>query len=182
MEMRSMIKKNLIFVLLALGYILSISCIAEDPMQVFTSPLLQAQPIQSGSGSYMVYPSTSFLEAQPIQSGSGSSDTGTGWNVPVRIDRYDVVQFSHALGDELAAINCYSGGRQIAHLYFMNIDSLPGNFVASGDGGVAVLYYHYNRYNDILDMFENGGELYLIYFDQNNARVERRNIQVPEAH
>jgi hypothetical protein len=157
MEMRSMIKKNLIFVLLALGYILSLSCTAEEPMQVFVSPLLQAQPIQSASG---------------------YTGTGTDWSVPVRIDSYDVVQFSHALGDELAAIKCYSGGRQIAHLYFMNTESLPGNFVSSGDDHVAVLYYHYYRYNDILDTFENGGEMYLIYFDQNNARVERRNIQV----
>jgi hypothetical protein len=44
-------------------------------------------------------------------------------------------------------------------------------FVSSGDDRVAVLDYHYYRYNDIFDMFENGGELHMIYFDQKTTPV-----------
>jgi hypothetical protein len=180
MEMNFMRKENSVTILLALGLVLSMGCVSGQ-MQVFTTPLMQAYPVQgesaSSSNDNIVYPSTQFQQIQPIQ--SGTSNTGT--KIPTSIDRYDIVQFSHAIGDELAAINCYSGGRLIAHLYFINIDPLPGNSIASGENKIPVLYYQYNRYNDILNMLKTGRDIYLVYFDQNNARIESRNIEVPIA-
>jgi hypothetical protein len=176
MRMISMINKNFAIILLALGLFLLMDSVVGQ-MQVFNTPLLQAQPLQSGSSasdSNMVYPTTPLLEAQPLLNGPES--TNAGWKVLSAIDRYDVVQFSHAIGDELAAINCYSNGKQIASLYFMSIDPLPGNFVTSEENKIAVLYYQYNRYNDILNMLKTGKEIYLVYYDQNYARIESRNI------
>jgi hypothetical protein len=63
----------------AVGLLLSISCVVGQ-MEVFTNPLLEAQPIQSGPGSsnsenFALTPA--LLDTQPIQSGSGS--TNAGW-------------------------------------------------------------------------------------------------------
>jgi hypothetical protein len=121
------------------------------------------------------------LEAYPTQSGSGSSNAD--WTGSISIDKYAIVQFSQQTGDELAGINCYSGGKRVGSLFFMKDDGILYENSAQTVEGTkyVVLYYHYNKYNDILDMLRNGGEINLVFLAPHNARIESRNIEVPKA-
>ena len=194
-----MSNKKYVAIVLVVGLLLSIGC-AVSQMEVFTNPLLEAQPIQSGSGSsnYEIFtkpmlqiqptqspslgqPTTPPLEAYPTQSGSGSSNAD--WTGSISIDKYAIVQFSQQTGDELAGINCYSGGKRVGSLFFMKDDGILYENSAQTVEGTkyVVLYYHYNKYNDILDMLRNGGEINLVFLAPHNARIESRNIEVPKA-
>ena len=194
-----MSNKKYVAIVLVVGLLLSIGC-AVSQMEVFTNPLLEAQPIQSGSGSsnYEIFtkpmlqiqptqspslgqPTTPPLEAYPTQSGSGSSNAD--WTGSISIDKYAIVQFSQQTGDELAGINCYSGGKRVGSLFFMKDDGILYENSAQTVEGTkyVVLYYHYNKYNDILDLLRNGGEINLVFLAPHNARIESRNIEVPKA-
>jgi type VI secretion system secreted protein Hcp len=79
-----MINKRHVAIVLAVGLLLSISCVVGQ-MEVFTGPLLEAQPIQSGPGpsnseNFTLAPA--LLDTRPIQSGSGSPNAGWTGGAP----------------------------------------------------------------------------------------------------
>jgi hypothetical protein len=76
-------------------------------------------------------------------------------------DRYEVYQFSLTMPSNygVAAIDCYSGGTEIAAILFLKDDApILQNWITQS--GYWVVYYPYSRYNDILDMFKKGNVVF----------------------
>jgi type VI secretion system secreted protein Hcp len=139
-----MIKEKHVAIVLAVGLLLSISCVTGQ-MEVFTNPLLEAQPIQTGPGTsraedFSLLPP--LLEAQPLQSGSGPSNADwTGATPPLG------TLIDTATSPDQDQIGMGPGGSSLAGVdgAFLYLEGLPGE---SSDnlhaGWIDVLSFNYS--------------------------------------
>ena len=138
-------KRHVAIVLaVAVGMLLLISCVVGQ-MEVFTGPLLEAQPIQSGPGSsnsenFALAPA--LLDTQPIQSGSGSPNAGWTGGTP---SLGNLIDSANLPTQGLAGIG--PGGSSVAGNdgAFLFLAGVPGeSYENSHEGWIDILSFNYS--------------------------------------
>jgi hypothetical protein len=184
-------QQKIVAIVLAVGLLLSIGCVLSQ-MEVFTTPMLKAQPNSNPS-----------LEQQIAQEGNPNEPIGSklnklpfDWNgISPIITRYTLENNIGAVKTQvmmiinpaiMAEINCYgSDGKIVGLVRFVKDDDYDPNVLPSGAEEVAedkywnyviVLNVPYSRYNEIVDVFRNRGEIRLYYSSPQSVGIVSDNI------